>query len=113
MGQGLLCPMLVGLLEGLDFHLDVRYLPCQFHVLADSLSRREHGVGTEWFLHPQVGSSPLRVWGNPSIDFCPTNLNVTLPLYCSLVSDPQTNFEDAFRHPCFGWVFAMRSPFEG
>ena len=100
-------------MEGLDVHLDARYLPGQFYVLADSLSRREHVVGTEWSLHPRVGSSPLRVWGNPSIDFCPTSLNMTLPLYCSLIPDPQTNFEDAFCHPCFGWVFAMRSPFEG
>ena len=99
--------------EGLDVHLDARYLPGQSHVLADSLSRREHVVGTEWSLHPWVGSSPLCVRGNLSIDFCPTILNVILPLSCSLVPDLQTNFEDEFRHPCFDWVFVMRSPFEG
>ena len=28
-----------------------------------------------------------------------TSLNAKLPLYCSLVPDPQAVFEDAFRHP--------------
>ena len=39
------------------------------------------------------------VWGNPSIDLFATCLNAKLPLYCSLVPDPQAFFEDAFRHP--------------
>ena len=56
-------------------------------------------VGTEWSLHPQVARSLLRVWGNPSIDLFTTCLNAKLPLYCSLVPDPQAIFEDAFRHP--------------
>ena len=56
-------------------------------------------VGTEWSLHPQVARSLLRVWGNPSIDLFATSLNAKLPLYCSLVPDPQAVFEDAFRHP--------------
>ena len=30
---------------------------------------------------------------------CDTSLNAKLPLYCSLVPDPQAVFEDAFRHP--------------
>ena len=69
------------------------------HVLADLLSRRGQVVGTEWSLHPQVARSLLRVWGNPSIDLFATCLNAKLPLYCSLVPDPQAVFEDAFRHP--------------
>ena len=68
-------------------------------VLADVLSRRGQVVGTEWSLHPQVARSLLRVWGNPSIDLFATCLNVKLPLYCSLVLDPQAVFEDAFSHP--------------
>ena len=60
-----------------------------------------HGqvVGTEWSLHPQVARALLRTWGNPSIDLFATCLNAKLPLYCSLVPDPQAVFEDAFRHP--------------
>ena len=39
------------------------------------------------------------MWGNPSIDLFATCLNAKLPLYCSLVPDPQAVFQDAFRHP--------------
>ena len=48
---------------------------------------------------PQVTRALLRAWGNPSIDLFATCLNAKLPLYCSLVPDPQAVFEDAFRHP--------------
>ena len=85
--------------ESFDIHLDARYLPRQANVLADLLSRRGQVVGTEWSLHPQVARSLLRVWGNPLIDLFATCLNAKLPLYCSLVPDPQAVFEGAFRHP--------------
>ena len=85
--------------ESLDIYLNARYLPGQANVLADLLSRRGQVVGTEWSLHPQVARSLLRVWGNLSIDLFATSLNSKLPLYCSLVPDPQAVFEDAFRHP--------------
>ena len=35
----------------------------------------------------------------PTIDLFATHLNAKLPLYCSLIPDPQALFEDAFRHP--------------
>ena len=85
--------------ESFDVHLDARYLPGENNVLADVLSRRGQVVGTEWSLHPQVARALLRAWGNPSIDLFATCLNAKLPLYCSLVPDPQAVFEDAFRHP--------------
>ena len=85
--------------ESFDVHLDARYLPGESNVLADLLSRRGQVVGTEWSLHSQVARSLLHVWGNPSIDLFATCLNAKLPLYCSLVPDPQAVFEDAFRHP--------------
>ena len=85
--------------ECFDVHLDARYLPGESNVLADVLSRRGQVVGTEWSLHPQVARALLRAWGNPSIDLFATCLNAKLPLYCSLVPDPQSVFEDAFRHP--------------
>ena len=95
----LLASRLLRWMESLDIHLDARYLPGQANILADLLSRRRKVVGTEWSLHPQVARSLLRVWGNPSIDLFATSLNAKLPLYCSLVPDPQAVFEDAFRHP--------------
>ena len=95
----LLASCLLRWTESLDIHLDARYFPGQANVLADLLSRRRQVVGTEWSLHPQVARSLLRIWGNPSIDLFVTSLNAKLPLYCSLVPDPQVVFEDAFRHP--------------
>ena len=85
--------------ESFDVHLEARYLPGESNVLADVLSRRGQVVGTEWSLHPQVARALLRTWGNPSINLFATCLNAKLPLYCSLVPDPQAVFEDAFRHP--------------
>ena len=85
--------------ESFDVHLEARYLPGESNVLADVLSRRGQVVGTEWSLHPQVARALLRTWGNPSIDLFATCLNAKLPLYCSLVPDPQAVFEDVFRHP--------------
>ena len=46
-----------------------------------------------------MARSLLRVWGNPSIDLFATSLSAKLPLYCSLIPDPQAVFEDAFTHP--------------
>ena len=95
----LLASRLLRWTESFDVHLDARYLPGHANVLADLLSRRGQVVGTEWSLHPQVARSLLHVWGNPSIDIFAMCLNAKLPLYCSLVPDPQAIFEDAFRHP--------------
>ena len=105
--------------ESFDVHLDARYLPGKNTVLADVLSRRGQVVGTEWSLHPRVERALLRLWGNPSIDLFVTCLNAKLPLYCSLVPDPQAIFQDAFQHPwddldlyafppfpLLGWVIA-------
>ena len=92
-GHGFPGPMLVDQLPSeMDIHLDARYLPGQANVLADLLSRRGQVARTEWSLHPQVARSLLRVWDNPSIDLFATSLNGKLPLYCSLVPDPQAVF---------------------
>ena len=85
----LLASRLLRWTESLDIHLDARYLPGQANVLADLLSRSGQVVWTEWSLRLQVARSRLRVWGNPSINLFATSLNAKLPLYCSLVLDPQ------------------------
>ena len=85
--------------ESLDVHLNARYLPGQSSVLADLLSRRDQVIGTEWSLHPWVARDLLHRWGSLSIDLFVKSFNAKLPLYCSLVPDPQAVFEDAFRHP--------------
>ena len=95
----LLASQLLRWTESLNIHLDARYLPGQSNVLADLLSRQDQVIGTEWSLHLQVARHLLRRWGTPSINLFATSLSVKLPLYCSLVLDPQAVFEDAFRHP--------------
>ena len=69
--------------------LEARYLPGQSNVLADLLSRRNQVLGAEWSLHPQVARDLLRTWGSPTLDLFATHLNTKLPLYCSLIPDPQ------------------------
>ena len=85
--------------ETRDIQLEARYLPGQANVLADLLSRRNQVLGAEWSLHPQVARDLLRRWGSPTLDLFATHLNAKLPLYCSLIPDPQAALEDAFRHP--------------
>ena len=79
--------------------LKARYLPAQSNVLVDLLSRRNQVLGAEWSLHPQVARKLLRMWGSPTLDLFATHLNTKLPLYCSLIPDPQALFKDAFRQP--------------
>ena len=85
--------------ESHNVHLEARYLPGQSNVLADLLSCRNQVLGTEWSLHPQVARKLIRTWGSPSLDLFATHLNEKLPLYCSLILDPQAVLEDAFCHP--------------
>ena len=94
-----LASQLLGWTESLNIHLDARYLPGQSSVLADLLCCRDQVIGTEWSLHPQVARDLLCRWGSPSINLFATSLKAKLPLYCSLVPDPQAVFEDAFRRP--------------
>ena len=79
--------------------LEARYLPGQSNVLADLLSRRNQVLAAEWSLLPQVAKKIIRTWGSPTIDLFATHLNAKLPLYCTLIPDPQAVFKDAFRHP--------------
>ena len=78
--------------------LEARYLPGQSNVLADLLSRRNQVLGAEWSLHPKIARDLLRKWGSPTLDLFAIHLNAKLPLYCSLIPDPQALFEDSFRH---------------
>ena len=97
--------------ESLDIHLDVRYLPGQSNVLADLLSRQDQVIGTEWSFHPQLTTTLLHAWGSPSLGLFTTRLNVKLPLYCSLVPDPQAVFEDALHHPSDNLDIYVLPPF--
>ena len=105
--------------ESLDLHLVTWYLPGQSYILAVILSHQDQVVGAAWCFHPRVATALLCAWGSPSLDLFATRLTVVLPLCCSLVSDPQVVFEDAFSPslglpgrvyfstlPLVGWVVA-------
>ena len=97
-----LCELTGQLLQWTEAHnvlLETRHLPGQSNVLADLLSHRNQVLGAEWSLHLQVARKIIHTWGSPTIDLFATHLNAKLPLYCSLIPDPQAVFEDAFRHP--------------
>ena len=82
--------------KSLVLHLSTRYLPGQFYVLSDLLSRRDQVIGAAWSFHPQVATALLLAWGSPSLALFATRLTAVLPLCCSLVPDPHAVFKDAF-----------------
>ena len=97
-----LCELTGQLLRWTEAHnvlLEARYLLGQSNVLADLLSCRNQVLAAEWSLLPQMAKKIIRTWGSPTIDLFATHLNAKLPLYCSLIPDPQAVFEDAFHHP--------------
>ena len=44
-------------------------------VIADSLSRKDKIIQTEWSLHPQIFSLICKVWHKPMVDMFATKLN--------------------------------------
>ena len=52
------------------------------------LSRSNQVQSTEWSLHPQVFKQICRRWFTPRVDRFATHLNHKLPLYVSLIPDP-------------------------
>ena len=83
--------------ECLNLHLDLRCLPGQSYVLADLLSHRDQVIGAAWSFHPRVATALLRSWGSPLLYSFSTCLPAVLPLFCSLVLNPQLVFLAAFR----------------
>ena len=77
--------------------LETSYLPEQLNVVADLLNHQNQMSGAEWSLHPQVAWNIICTWGSPTIDLFATHSNVKLPLYCSLIPDPQAVSENTFR----------------
>ena len=80
----------------------VRLLP-QFimgssNVTADTLSRPNQVIGSEWTLHQEVVDQLVHKW--PAvIDLFATSLTVRLPVYFSLASDPRAVGTDALLQP--------------
>ena len=64
-----------------------RHVPGSLNVIADSLSRRDKVIQTEWSLHQQIFNQICRVWHTPMVDLYATHLNHKLPIYVSPVPD--------------------------
>ena len=64
-----------------------RPVPGSLNVLADSLSRRDKVIQTEWSLHQQIFNQIGRVWHTEMVDLFATRLNYKLPIYVSLDPD--------------------------
>ena len=65
------------------------------NVVADSLSRKQQVIPTEWTLHQQVCNRLWRRWGYPTVDLFATQLNHRLPLYVSPCRDDMAVAVDA------------------
>ena len=64
-----------------------RHIQGCLNVIADSLSRKDKIIQTEWSLHPQIFSLICKVWHTPMVDMFATKLNHKLPIYVSPVPD--------------------------
>ena len=72
-----------------------RHIQGCLNVIADSLSRKDKIIQTEWSLHPQIFSLICKVWHTPMVDMFATNLNHKLPIYVSPVPDANAMNIDA------------------
>ena len=70
-----------------------QFIPGKMNVLADSLSRRNQVIGSEWTLCAEAFRH-LRLWP-ATIDLFATSLNHRLPVYFSPMVDPQSAGTDA------------------
>ena len=70
-----------------EIHIRAKHIPGNLNVIADSLSRRDRAIQTEWSLLPQVFREICQVWHKPMVDLFATSLNAKLPTYVSPVPD--------------------------
>ena len=79
-----------------DFHIQLlpQSIPVKMNVLADSLSRRNQVIGSEWTLCAEAFRQLLRLW-LATIDLFATSLNHRLPVYFSPMVNPQSAGTDA------------------
>ena len=63
-------------------------------MVADSLSRPNQIVESEWMLHHQVFASLQKRW-SVTVDLLATSLNHRLPVYFAPMSDPMASGTDA------------------
>ena len=72
-----------------NIHIQVRHIPGKLNVLADSLSRPDRILPTEWSLDREIATQIFTLWGTPQIDLFATRLNHLLPLFVFSSTGPQ------------------------
>ena len=66
-----------------------RHVPGSLNVIADSLSRRDKVIQTEWSLHQQIFNQICKVWDTPMVDLFATHLNSKLQTSNLFISCPR------------------------
>ena len=85
-----------------NIQLKARHIPGCLNVLADSLSRPDQAIQTEWALHPHVFKQICRRWDTPHLDLFATRFNNQLPLFVSPIPDETAQAVDALSIPWDG-----------
>ena len=96
--------------ESHQIRLVPQFIPGRLNVLADSLSRRSQVLGSEWTLCFPVFRDLLLLWP-AAIDLFATALNHRLPVYSSLMDDPQSTGTDAMMQSWDGLQACAFPPF--
>ena len=78
-----------------DIIIRICHIPGKFNILADSLSRLDRPLKTEWALDQSVANSIFQMLNYPNVDLLATRFNHKLPLYISPVPDNQALAIDA------------------
>ncbi|XP_045137209.1 uncharacterized protein LOC123519768 [Portunus trituberculatus] len=86
-----------------------KFVPGWRNAVADVLNRE--CVGSDWTLYPVVCKWVFQVWSAPQVDLFATALNHQLPLYVSLLPDPNAWKQDVFAFPWEGLDRYAFSPF--
>ena len=87
--------LLLHLLQRKQWFLRASYLLRPRNLIADSLSRQNQILKSEWPLHSSIVQRILRIWDFPMVDCFATRGNRKLHLYVSPVPDDQVWAEDA------------------
>lgn len=91
--------------------LTARFVPGKLNVLADSLSRKEQIIHTEWTLHMGTLFQIFHFWEVPHIDLFATRWNNRLPVFVSPVHDPLAWAVDAMSLSWEGMLAYAIPPF--
>merc|ERR1712074_37484 len=83
------------LCRSLRIRLEPSYIRGELNVLADTLSRRDQIIPTEWSLHPQIVQNLWQTWWKPDLDLFATRNNRKLRRFFSPFPDPEAEKTDA------------------